>query len=603
MCGITGIINKDGAFIEMESLKSRNDLIAHRGPDGEGFFIEKNVGFGHRRLAIIDLSKDGHQPMAYQDRYVITYNGEIYNYIEIKETLAAKGYQFKSRSDTEVILAAYDFWKEDCVQQFNGMWAFAIFDRQENIIFCSRDRFGIKPFYYKETDDQFSFGSEIKQLISQNGPNKVHEDLIAHYLFTGMHDHDERTFFVGVNKLPPSHSLIFDLNTNKKTIKRFYTIEDSTASNYEEVLTNAVKLRLRSDVKVGTCLSGGIDSSVIASIASKMYEKESGQKFQAIHAQSIEKAIDESEYAQEVASIANIDMTIIAPTAEDFKSVIEEVIYTQEEPFAGPSVYLQYFVMKKAKELNCKVMLDGQGGDETLLGYERYFAPVFFNYFKQKGLWASFREIGASKKNNSKMGILNILKYLLGTFFIGMRVRFIQFQMPWFKKNKIPSRYSYFEKIKHNALNLKKLQEFELLETNLQALLRYEDKNSMRHGIETRLPFIDYNSVESALSLKLEEKISNGWTKFELRRICEKNINKRIAWRKNKLGFNAPDQSWLKDLIPEIKEEIEKSKILNQFINTKRIKSFPLSSSWRITWRLYNLAVWEKIYHSQLDFE
>ena len=597
MCGITGIVNTNGTPVDQLQLQKMNDLIAHRGPDGEGFYTSRNLGFGHRRLAIIDLTHDGHQPMLFQEKYVITFNGEIYNYIEIRNDLMSHGYQFKSKSDTEVILAAYDFWGEECVKQFNGMWAFAIYDNQKEILFCSRDRFGVKPFYYKESDTQFLFGSEIKQLINHEGKNEANADLIAHFLYTGMHDHEDRTFFKGIYKLPPSHCLTYDLKTNKKEIKKFYKIEKPANPNYEEVLTSAVKLRLRSDVKVGTCLSGGIDSSTIAAMASGMYFKESGKKFQAIHAQSIEKETDESEYAKEAAELSNIDMSIITPNPDEFKSVLEEVVYTQEEPFGGPSIYLQYFVMKKAREIGCKVMLDGQGGDETLLGYERYYAPAFLNYLKQKGLMASIKEVIASNRNNTKMSVKSIAKYLLGTFFLELRSQYARYKNSWFKKSEIPTSFPYLQEIKKRSLNLKDLQELELFTTNLQALLRYEDKNSMRHGIETRLPFIDYRSVETALNLDIDKKISNGWTKIELRRICEKYLSKNIAWRKHKLGFNAPDRSWLQTIIPEINQEINNSKILKKFIEPSQLKNHPVAGTWTITWRIYNVAMWERIYN------
>lgn len=596
MCGITGIINKTNANVIEDQLLQMNDLIAHRGPDGEGFYLNRNVGFGHRRLAIIDLSQDGHQPMHFQDKLVITFNGEVYNYIEIRDELIKKGYQFHSKSDTEVILAAYDCWGEDCVTRFNGMWAFAIHDKIKNIIFCSRDRFGVKPFYYRETDQDFKFGSEIKQLLNKEA-NKANADLIAHFLFTGMHDHEERTFFESVLKLPPSHNLILDLRTFTKTFKKFYTIPRKNISkDYEKVLINAVKLRLRSDVKVGTCLSGGIDSSTIAAIASQLHGQASDVKFNAIHAQSIEKETDESEYAIEVANIANLDLKIIKPGPEEFKSVLDEVVYTQEEPFGSPSIYLQYFVMKKSKEIGCKVLLDGQGGDETLLGYERYYAPVFVNYFKQKGLLSAIKEIRLSNKNNSKMSFKNIAKYLAGTYLIETRLKYSKLKNKWFRKEEIPTSFPYLKDIKNSSLNLFEMQEIELFKTNLQALLRYEDKNSMRHGIETRLPFIDYCSVECSLNLPINKKVSEGWTKIVLRQICEKYLSPKVAWRKNKLGFNAPDKSWLESAIPEIKQEISNSKILKKYIEPTQLENHPVAGTWTITWRIYNVALWERIY-------
>lgn len=593
MCGISGVICRDETDLDEDELKKMNQLISHRGPDGDGFYVHRNVGFAHRRLAIIDLSSDGLQPMHYRDDLVITYNGEIYNYIEIREELKLLGYQFKSKSDTEVILAAYDKWGEDCVNHFNGMWAFAIYDKNKEVVFCSRDRFGIKPFYYRSDGKKFKFGSEIKQLLDDS--NYAHTDLIAHYLLSGMHEHENRTFFEGILKLPPSHNLTYNLNSNQIELKRYYELLPvKNDTDYKRRLEDAIKLRLRSDVKVGTCLSGGLDSSTISAFASKLYHNESGEKFNAIHAKSIEKDTDESKWAEDVSSAANLNLFITEPSSDEFKSIFDEVIYTQEEPFGSPSIFLQYFVMKKASEIGCKVMLDGQGGDETLLGYERYYAPFFATLLRQRGVKVTLKEVLSSRKNNSKMSFKNIVKYVAGTFLINLRVFYLKTKLP-IKQSYLPHSFPYFAKIRSNAFNLFQLQKIELLETNLQALLRYEDKNSMRHGIETRLPFLDYKTVETALSLPVERKIFKGWTKFVLREICATVLPERVAWRKNKLGFNAPDQSWLLPMKEELLLEIKCSKILKKILKNQDFNQFPVSGSWNLTWRLINLATWERV--------
>lgn len=598
MCGITGIISKNSLFTDEDELKRINKLIAHRGPDGEGFYVNGPVALGHRRLAIIDLSQDGHQPMSYQDKYVITFNGEIYNYIEVREELKQSGYSFKSKSDTEVILAAYDKWGYDCVNHFNGMWAFAIHDKMREIVFCSRDRFGVKPFYYQDTQTFLKFGSEIKQLLGDS--NEANQDLVIHYLLTGMHDHEERTFFKNIIKLPPSHNLIYDIKSSTFKIERFYHLEKKESDlNYKDKLESAIKLRLRSDVKVGTCLSGGLDSSTIAAIASKLYHQENPEKFNAIHAKSIEKATDESDYALQVSQSAGLNLHITEPHAEEFKKVFDEVIYTQEEPFGSPSIYLQYFVMKKAAEIGCKVMLDGQGGDETLLGYERYFAPVFATLVKEKGWIKAISEAMSSRRNNSKMSFKNIIKYIAGTFLIKLRVKYLTSKIP-LKKELIPNEFPYFESVKQHSLNLFELQRTELFSTNLQALLRYEDKNSMRHAIETRLPFLDYRAVETALSLPVNQKVHDGWTKFVLREICATVLPANIAWRKNKLGFNAPDKSWLSSIEKEALVEINNSLMLKTLLEKKDFQKLPVSDNWNISWRLINIAAWERIFKVKL---
>ena len=285
MCGISGIIDKVNHKIDSNILKDMNDKITHRGPDDEGFYFGDNFAFGHRRLSILDLSQDGHQPMHFNDRYTIIYNGEVYNYLELRKELKKEGYSFQSSSDTEVILASYDKWGEECVNKFNGMWSFAIYDKTKNTIFCSRDRFGIKPFYYTEINKKFIFGSEIKQLLEFRPKNIVNKSILIDYIVTRFEDYNNDTFFEGIKRLPQSHNLIYDLNNHSYEIKKYYQISfnddienytlDESVKRYKSELERAVEYRLRSDVKVGTCLSGGLDSSSVASIAAKKYNQES----------------------------------------------------------------------------------------------------------------------------------------------------------------------------------------------------------------------------------------------------------------------------------------------------------------------------------------
>jgi asparagine synthase (glutamine-hydrolysing) len=441
MCGISGIIQKNNVSVDKTQLEKMNTAIAHRGPDGEGFYYGSNFGLGHRRLAIIDLSQNGHQPMAYQEHLVITFNGEIYNYLEIREDLRLLGYVFTSNSDTEVILAAYAQWGEECVSRFNGMWAFAIFDKQKNILFCSRDRFGVKPFYFTVADSSFIFGSEIKQIISVTNKSVLNEKIALDYLIVGMEEHTNQTFFADILKLQPSHNLIYDLTTHHFEIKQYYQIEKSTlisnlneqdsVDKYGAEFRRSILLRLRSDVKVGTCLSGGLDSSSVAAIGGEIYKKTANQKFIAIHAKSSETDSDESLLAKEVADFCDLDLHIVEPNANDFKSNLDEVIYTQEEPFGSPSVFMQYFVLKKARSMNCIVMLDGQGGDETLLGYEKYY-PAYLMSLKGIAKWKGF--MNASK--NSKLSRKEVLAYFFYFTRYKLRLKRLKKRHAYFKASR-----------------------------------------------------------------------------------------------------------------------------------------------------------------------
>lgn len=607
MCGISGIIRKDGQAVDMSQLKAMNDIIAHRGPDSDGFYTNNNIGFGHRRLSIIDLSPLGHQPMLYQNKYVITYNGEIYNYIEVKQELLEQGYTFVSESDTEVILAAYDYWKEECLTKFNGMWAFSIYDIENNKLFFARDRFGIKPLYYKEDDSRFSFGSEIKQLLNDK-ENELNVDILLESMLTHIDNHTEDTYFKGVKAFPASHYMYYDLNSNTKEFNRYYTLkindiyknttEQYLIAKFQNLFTDAVNLRMRSDVKVGTCLSGGLDSSSISVLASENYHKQSANKFIAINAKSIDNTNDESGYAKQVADVADLDLNVVMPTYESFLNTIDEVVYTQEEPFGSPSMFMGWHVFQKARELNCTVMLNGQGGDEILLGYERYFSSTLtllhpLRFIKQ--LYYEYK--------NSRLSLKDTFAYYV--YFRNKNIRINRLK----KKSLLKSEFKkdkYFEYIRKSAESFSDTDKLQLLEISvlqLPHLLRYEDRNSMRHSIETRLPFLDYRLVELSLSLPLGLKIRNGWTKYILRKAIENKLPGNIVWRKNKFGFEAPDKIWLTNYAVKMLEEIKSSKILNHFCSLDDLSNAYESLSFKDKWMYFNIARWEKIYNVTLPKE
>lgn len=609
MCGISGIIHQNNTSVAYEKIKPINDLIAHRGPDDEGFYFGTNFALGHRRLAILDLSSEGHQPMHYMDRYVITYNGEVYNYLEIKEILTQEGYTFHSFTDTEVILAAYDKWGRLCVNYFNGMWAFAIYDKVSETLFCSRDRFGVKPFYYAVIDGQFVFGSEIKQITYFQKKRYVNKEILIDFIVTSIQEHTNQTFFKDIFTLEPAHTLWYDLRTHRYKIERYYFICTSGLShnvsldkailNYEDELKRAVYFRLRSDVLVGTCLSGGLDSSSVATFASMYYREKSPNRFIAIHAKSSEKSSDESTYARYVAEASSLDLRVIEPSTEEFKELLDEVVYTQEEPFGSPSIFMQYCVMKKAKEIGCKVMLDGQGGDETLLGYEKYYPSVYVALFKTKGILAVLKAMHDSQKHNTKMSFKWIAKYTLGILLPSLR-KYLACKNTKFLKAHSNS-FLFLDKLSRSYWDIKDLQTYEIEHTNLPVLLRYEDKNSMRHSIETRLPFLDYQTLEAAIKTNIHYKIYHGWTKYILRRILHKYLPHCVVWRKDKLGFNAPESIWMVDISEKIEQEIKRSKILNQLCNINALIEELPSMEYRLKWRLYNIAVWERVYGVHLD--
>ncbi|KGJ93584.1 asparagine synthase (glutamine-hydrolyzing) [Colwellia psychrerythraea] len=600
MCGISGIINKENDCIDAKVIQDMNDLIIHRGPDSEGFFFGDSFAFGHRRLSILDLSPCGHQPMNFQDKYVITYNGEVYNYIELQEELIQHGYTFQSETDTEVILAAYDFWGEECVQKFNGMWSFAIYNKIEDIIFCSRDRFGVKPFFYSEVNNNFVFGSEIKQLLPFHEQNIANLSMLLDFLVMGLSEHTEQTFFEGVYSLKGGSNLIYDLKTHTHRVEKYYNLkidpslsglnEDEAVVEYQQALQKSVKLRLRSDVKVGTCLSGGLDSSAVASIAAKINAVETPNPFNAITASSLDPKNDETSYAEKVVKHAKLNWNVVQPSHNDFLDKIDEIVKLQDEPVGGPSIVMQYVVFKKAKETGCKVMLDGQGGDETLLGYERYY-PSYLLSLSFKEMCKGFFKAS----DNSKLSKFSLLAYCAYFLSANLRKKRLLKRNSFIKPEYFPKVNWYFlNKLAKSYKDIFKLQKLEIFETQMPHLLRYEDRNSMAHSIEARLPFIDYQLVETALSLPNNYKINEGWTKFLLRKAIDDYLPKSITWRKNKIGFEAPADIWLKDHKYYIQNAIANSTILKNITNEKRVTDH------KSIWLMFFIAKWEHAYNVKL---
>jgi asparagine synthase (glutamine-hydrolysing) len=600
MCGITGIINKNNLPCDERLLHKVNDSIRHRGPDGDGFFVYKNLGFGHRRLSIIDLTDSGKQPMELNDRYYITYNGEVYNYIEIREELIRAGVMFKSATDTEVILKAYEFWGENCLQHFNGMWAFAIFDKQKETVFISRDRFGVKPLYYINTTEKFAFGSEIKQMLGFGMKAKINKQMLSDYFCIGYSNYTRDTFFDGIFQLEPGCNLTLSLKDINPKITRYYELkvnkeinklkEEQAIDFYISKLNDAINLRLRSDVVVGSCLSGGLDSSYISSYAGTLHNTKSKDCFKAITARSLQSDNDESPYAKMVADYANLDWYIVSPDTNDYLKVLDKVIEIQEEPFGGPSIIMQYYVFKMAKDNNCIVMLDGQGGDETLLGYERYYA----SYFNTLGIVQKVKFLFTASKN-SKLKISKLFKYILYFNNYYIRRRFLLKKNLYLKKE-LASLFNnkLLRSIVDKSKNIYELQIFEIQSSQLRTLLMYEDKNSMAHSIETRLPFLDYRAVEVAISMNCDYKIHGGWTKYPLRKsgVDNKVLPTEIAWRKNKIGFEAPSKLWLSKKEENVKL-FQASPFLNTIIDFTKIKVWDDATYWKIL----NVYKWQILFN------
>lgn len=604
MCGIVGIVNRTGAPVSQEELDRAIDAVAHRGPDGRGTFRSGNVGLGHRRLAIVDLSEGGLQPMHSQDGALsLIFNGEIYNHLELREELRTRGHAFRTSSDSEVILAAYAEWGPDCVRRFNGMWAFAIHDRLENRLVLSRDRFGVKPLFYVDEPAVFAFGSEIGQLLAYLPSRRTDPDRVKCFLLTGGLDLDEGTFFEGVRKIPAGTSAIYDLKTDLLTIVPYYALEphpeyeglgeQEALARFTALLEDAVRLRLRSDVLVGTCLSGGLDSSSIATIASQLNAGTSAP-FHAITAISEDLATDETPFAARLVENSHLNWIRVKPSYADFRESLPDIVASQQEPFGGPSLTMQYFVMKAARDHGIKVLLDGQGGDETLLGYEKYYYTFLRQQWRHAGLQGVLEGLASIRVANGRLGPAGIARYVLGARLPSIRMAGHRREMPFLKgAASMPDHIAAFARHSGSAFRLQKL---ELEKTNLPVLLRYEDRNSMWHGVEARLPFLDFRLVELSLSLPASFKIRQGWTKWILRKAMQDRMPRDVTWRRNKYSFNAPDAIWLKIHADEMKSAVAGSDLLASVCDFKALTAGFQDLPLRSQWRLYSVALWQKAF-------
>jgi len=599
MCGIAGLVSRTDAPPDREVLQAMTAAVAHRGPDGAGVFTDRRVGLGHRRLAIIDLSDEAAQPMRCPSSgRVIVYNGEIYNYQELRAELS-DGYTFRTHSDTEVVLAAYDRWGAACLSRFNGMWAFAIHDPVAGRLFCARDRFGVKPFYYVDDPRYFAFGSEIRQLLPLLSSRLASRPVLLAYLGFGIDERGDETFFTGIRRLAPGHFLTFNISQGTWRAERYYRIPrrsadhgqtpDQSAEALRALLTDAVRLRLRSDVPVGTCLSGGLDSSSIAALAAQL-SAGTGHQFAAITAASESALNDESAYAQQVVAQSRLTWYRIQPDYAAFNGAINEVVRAQEEPFSTPSVCLQFFVMQEARRRGIPVLLDGQGGDETLLGYERYSVPALREVHAGAGLFASVRAMRDLARNNAKLPLQR--QVLMLGYFSSSAVRWRRLRRRLGSPTWFPSRAHFDRHFGTSAASVFECQRRELEEDTVPHLLRYEDKNSMWHAIETRLPFLDYRLVEFALNLPVTTKLAQGWTKWPLREAMRGRLPDEVIWRRSKQGFEAPDHVWLPRKKADMLAAVRSSILLREVCGADvglAAASLPLLA----LWRMYIVALWE----------
>lgn len=617
MCGIFGFwCNQPDQFESFNAglLRSATHALAHRGPDAEGLVgwsrtgqMLKNsqlvnqplcLGLGHRRLSIIDLSDKGRQPMQLDDKYWIVYNGEIYNYKELRSELISLGYSFKTETDTEVILAGYSAWGEDCIKHFNGMWAFSLYDKPQHCLFARRDRLGIKPFYYVSKQDRFIFTSEVNALFQYSTIKpKIVKSRLIQCLIEGKIDGSPETIFEDIYELRGGHCMHIDLHRGNVSIWSYWDLpseenleinDDDALDHFNELIEDAVRLRLRADVPVSIMLSGGIDSSVITIAASRINNSKV-QTFTSRFPNDME--IDESEYADQIAKACRINPNFIETSTD--RMLEEEPLLTKhlEMPYGSLSLYVRWVIFRAIRSKGFPVVLSGQGADELFLGYERYYVGAALAQLPN-----AYKMIKAmiQSSHNSR---LSLTQAGLFTAYFSLP-NFQRITRLW-KANNIYHKdlLKMLPKPQPEVLSdIRKLQTLELKYECLGHLLRYEDRTSSAHGLEVRLPFLDYRIVEFAYRLPLRHKIRDGWTKYLLRLYLARHGQSNIAWRKHKLGFNAPQSRWTKELVKVRGDYLQSIPFARSLIRDDvLIQNIPIKQRWDVynTLHLAALMQWD----------
>lgn len=609
MCGIAGIAGSNLQLNDRMKVSAAIHCLQHRGPDAVGIWTSKqnDVILGHRRLSIIDLSTAASQPLLYMNRYTIIHNGEVYNYIELKNELQQKGYVFNSASDTEVIAAAYDAWKENSVQKLDGMFAFAIWDEKEKTLFAARDRMGEKPFYFFYNDNILLFASELKAMWEMGAPKEVNRSMLYNFLtigYTSNPGNPRETFYNNLQKLPASSYLQFHLGGEPEVV-RYWEVDpeikseisaDEAKEQFRDLFAESVKKRLRSDVPVGTSLSGGLDSSSIIAFCEKYAGEHYSHSCFTASFRGYDK--DESSYAEMVARKFNLQLYEVTVKDNEVVSLMESVMQNQQEPISSSSPLAQYRVYENARVNGIKVLLDGQGADELLGGYHKYFKWYWQQLYRSKRSDAS-REIRAAILNGvkEKFTLKNKLAALMPEFssamWQGIKTR-RAFRHPDLDKDfAFQNKQSFYHSMPPTP-DLSGALYFDSFVIGLEELLRMADRNSMAHGIEVRLPFLNHQIVEFLFSLPSDMKIRNGWTKWLLRETVKDQLPPEITWRKDKIGFQPPQKKWMeqtdvKEAIAEGKNVLADQGILNR--NTlKKIQPHESYTAENMDWKFWSAS-------------
>ena len=597
MCGLTGIVDFERPPDRAE-VERRLDGLAHRGPDGRDVLVDANACLGHLRLAIIDLSDAGLQPMERNGLHLL-HNGEIYNYLEVRDELRGRGHRFSTGTDSEVILAAYREWGERCVEHFNGMWAFVIWDAESRTFFASRDRLGVKPFYYRHAGARFEFASEPWLLST----GRANIGPVRDYLEQGYLDQGDETFFEGVLRLPPGHSLRFDRHGLRRW--RYWSLEDSAPPSdavaaVRETVLDAVRLQLRSDVPVGTCLSGGIDSSSIAvAVAAQGHEHQ-----KTVTAYFDDPGFDERPFARAVVERTGAEAHWVTFDDDDLVDNLPSIVEAQGEPFGSTSICAGWYVMREAKRAGLTVMLDGQGGDEVFAGYRASFGYRIADLLRTGRVIEAIRELRSfALVHGPRWSAV-----ALATPHVPERARLAA-------RGRVRGSAALVAPAlgdvttTHASGNgavfpdrLRQQLHVLLTRRGLPELLRYEDRNSMAHSLEARVPLLDHRLVELAFSLPGDELIRGGETKSVLRRALSDLLPPAVAARRDKLGFVTPERRFLRGALGELAADVFSSRSFRDrdwvdhraaVRRLERHRAGRLNAGMEL-WRALNLELWAR---------
>lgn len=581
MCGICGLWYFNDRPVQPREIKAMSDLLAHRGPDGEGMHLDGSLGLGHRRLAILDLSPAGHQPMPYANgRYWIVFNGEIYNFLELRGELEARGYTFHSESDTEVILAAYDAWGPDCMLRFNGMWAFAIWDSQERQLFMARDRFGVKPIFILDGPQCIAFASEMKAFLALpwfiprvNWPVFKAELLDQHSQEGG-----ENCLWEDVRRLPPGHYVVIAADGSRRLVRWWQTRDhlveaprrlEDRAARFRELFEDACRLRLRSDVPIGTSLSGGLDSSSVVCTVAHV-ARQGGLRLatdwqRAFVATFPGTPVDERPYAEMVVARSGVRPLYLEIRPDETLAAVEQTVYHLEQLVGGPLSML-WLIYQAQRRDGVVVTLDGHGGDELLAGYPHYTLAALYDagswptqprrYLElldvYRGLQTSPADAGPRRASSQVAwethAWLRNMRRLVGRagISLGTQPSADNMTVHWLAPDlrQLPAAASPAPPLQGGDLFRRTLYR-DFHETVFPLILRNYDRMAMAHGVEVRMPFIDWRLVTYVFSLSAESLVGQGYTKLVLRRALADLLPESVAHRRDKIGFAAPVSQWL----------------------------------------------------------